>query len=173
MDPVDFKELFTYNHTVRQNYIHTFQKTLSWEDMVKNHETGWLSLKDTLLHIIWAEDSWINYSIRGLEDPNRPFPYSDYNSWDAIEDFNSRVISKVDNYLSSLTPESLYKSVSRINKDGIKRNTIVKEVLIHVLTEELHHRGEIIAILWQMNIQPPDMGWLSVMKKTDPVWILK
>jgi uncharacterized damage-inducible protein DinB len=173
MDPFDFKELFTYNHTVRQNYIHTFQKTLSWEDMVKNHETGWLSLKDTLLHIMWAEDSWINYSIRGLEDPNRPFPYSDYNSWEAIEDFNNRVISKVDNYLSSLTPESLYKSVSRINKDGIKRNTIVKEVLIHVLTEELHHRGEIIAVLWQMNIQPPDMGWLSVMKKTDPVWILK
>jgi uncharacterized damage-inducible protein DinB len=173
MDPFDFKELFTYNHTVRQNYIHIFQKTLSWEDMVKNHETGWLSLKDTLLHIMWAEDSWINYSIRGLEDPNRPFPYSDFNSWEAIEDFNTRVISKVDNYLSSLTPESLYKSVSRINKDGIKRNTIVKEVLIHVLTEELHHRGEIIAVLWQMNIQPPDMGWLSVMKKTDPVWILK
>ena len=67
MDPFDFKELFTYNHTVRQNYIHIFQKTLSWEDMVKNHETGWLSLKDTLLHIMWAEDSWINYSIRGLE----------------------------------------------------------------------------------------------------------
>jgi uncharacterized damage-inducible protein DinB len=173
MDPFDFKELFTYNHIVRQNYIHTFQKTLSWEEMVKNHETGWLTLKDTLLHIMWAEDSWINYSIRGLEDPNRPFPYSDYNSWEVIEDFNTMVISKVDNYLSSLTPESLYKSVSRINKDGIKRNTIVKEVLIHVLTEELHHRGEIIAVLWQMNIQPPDMGWLSVMKKTDPVWILK
>ena len=41
--------------------------------MIKNHETAWLSLKDTLLHIIWAEDSWINYSIQGLEDPNRPF----------------------------------------------------------------------------------------------------
>jgi uncharacterized damage-inducible protein DinB len=46
-------------------------------------------------------------------------------------------------------------------------------VLIHVIAEELHHRGEIIAILWQMNFQPPDMGWLSVMKKTDPVWVLK
>src|SRR6476620_62610 len=104
MDLFDFKELFTYNHTVRQNYIHIFQKTLSWEDMVKNHEIGWLSLKDTLLHIMWAEDSW-----------------------ESIEDFNTRVISKVDNYLSSLTTEYLYKSVSRINKDGIKRNTIVKE----------------------------------------------
>jgi hypothetical protein len=24
-----------------------------------------------------------------------------------------------------------------------------------------------------MNFQPPDMGWLSVMKKTDPIWVLK
>jgi uncharacterized damage-inducible protein DinB len=65
MEPSDFKELFTYNHKVRQNYIDTFQKKFSWQDMIKNYETAWLSLKDTLLHIIWAEDSWINYSIQG------------------------------------------------------------------------------------------------------------
>jgi uncharacterized damage-inducible protein DinB len=139
----------------------------------QNHETAWLSLKDTLLHIIWAEDSWINYSIQGLEDPNRPFPYSNYKSWSVIDDYNIECISKVNNYLSSLKPDDLYKSVSRINNDGIRRTTIVKDVLIHVIIEELHHRGEIIAILWQMNIQPPDMGWLSVMKKTDPVWVTK
>jgi uncharacterized damage-inducible protein DinB len=173
MVTVDFRELFIYNHTVRQNYIDTFKKTLTWEQMIKNHETGWLSLKDTLLHIIWAEDSWINYSIQGLEDPNRPFPYSKYNSWKDIEDYNSNVISKVDNYLSSLTVDSLFKPVSRLNKDGIRRTAIAKDVLIHVFTEELHHRGEIIAILWQMDMQPPDMGWLSVMKKTDPIWIMK
>ena len=89
-----------------------------------------------------------------------------------MKNYNAKVISKVDNYLSSLTSESLCKPVSRLNKDGIRRNTIVKEVLIHVFTEELHHRGEIIAILWQMDIQPPDMGWLSVMKKTNPIWIM-
>jgi uncharacterized damage-inducible protein DinB len=44
---------------------------------------------------------------------------------------------------------------------------------MHVITEELHHRGKIIAILWQTNIQPPDMGWLSVMGKTDPLWVMK
>ena len=49
-----------------------------------------------------------------------------------------------------------------MNIDGIRRSTIVRDVLIHVTTQELHHRGEIIAILWQMNLQPPDMGWLSV-----------
>jgi uncharacterized damage-inducible protein DinB len=172
METSDVKELFTYNHTVRQNYVDAFKK-LSWEDMIKNHETAWLSLKDTLLHIIWVEDSWINYSIQGLEDPNRPFPYSNYKSWSTIDDYNFNSTLKVNNYLSLLKPDDLCKSVSRINKDGIRRNTTVKDVLIHVMAEELHHRGEIIAILWQMNIQPPDMGWLSVMKKTDPLWVLK
>src|SRR5207247_2288014 len=91
METSDVKELFTYNHTVRQNYVDAFKK-LSSEYM---------------------------------------------------------------------------------NKNKIRRNNTVKDVLIHVMAEELHHRGEIIAILWQMNIQPPDMGWLSVMKKTDPLWVLK
>jgi uncharacterized damage-inducible protein DinB len=173
MEIPDFKELFNYNHTVRQNYIDAFKQKLSWEDMIKNRETGWLSLKDTLLHIIWVEDSWINYSIQGLEDPNRPFPYSSYNSWNIIDDYNLNSTSKINNYLDSLRPNDLWRPVSRLNIDGIRRTTIVREVLIHVIAEELHHRGEIIAILWQMNFQPPDMGWLSIMKKTDPVWVLK
>jgi uncharacterized damage-inducible protein DinB len=169
MEISDFKELFNYNHKVRRNYIDAFRQNLSWEDMIKNRETGWLSLKDTLLHIIWVEDSWINYSIQGLEDPNRPFPYCNYNSWNAIYDYNLNSTLKVNNYLDSPTPNDLSRSASRINNDGIRRSTIVRDVLIYVITEELHHRGEIIAILWQMNIQPPDMGWLSVMKKADPV----
>ncbi|MFL6459249.1 MAG: hypothetical protein ACJ71G_20045 [Nitrososphaeraceae archaeon] len=71
-------------------------------------------MKDTLLHIIWAEDSWINYSIQDLDDPNRPFPYDKYNSWSAIDNYNFNCISKVNNYLRSLKPEDLYKPVSRI-----------------------------------------------------------
>jgi uncharacterized damage-inducible protein DinB len=79
------------------------------------------------------------------------------------------VVSKTNKYLSNLKTKDLMKSVSRINKDGIRRASCIKDVLIHVFIEEVHHRGEIIAILWQMNIEPPDMGWLSVMKKTNPL----
>ena len=108
-----------------------------------------------------------------MEDPNRPFNYSDYQIWESIEVYNSKVISKVDKYLFNLKQEDLDKRVHRVNNDGVRRTSRVKDVLIHVITEELHHRGEMIAILWQMDIQPPDMGWLSTMKKTDPLWIMK
>jgi uncharacterized damage-inducible protein DinB len=141
MEISDFKELFNYNHTVWQNCIDVFKQKLSWEDMIKNQEY------------------------------NRPFPYSNYDSWNAIDDYNLNTTLKINNYLSSLRSNDLWRLVSRLNNDGIRRTTIVRDVLIHVMTEELHHRGEVIAILWQMNFQPPDMGWLSVMKKTDPIWV--
>ena len=50
-----FQELFEYNHQVRKNYLHSFHEIISWEDMIKNRETAWLSMKDTLLHMMWVE----------------------------------------------------------------------------------------------------------------------
>jgi uncharacterized damage-inducible protein DinB len=34
---------------------------------------------------------------------------------------------------------------------AIRRTSFAKDVPIHVFTEELHHRDEIIAMLWQMD----------------------
>jgi len=90
-----------------------------------------------------------------------------------IGDYNNRVVSKVNSYFMNLNDSDLLKPVYRINNDGIRRKSITRDVLLHVMTEELHHRGEIIAILWQKEIQPPDMGWLSVIRKTYPIWNMK
>jgi uncharacterized damage-inducible protein DinB len=49
--------------------------------------------------------------------------------------------------LDLLRPNNLWRPVSQLNIDGIRRTTIVRDVLIHVIAEELHHRGEIIAIV--------------------------
>jgi hypothetical protein len=85
-------------------------------------------INHTLLHIIWAEDSWINYSINDLEDPNRPFNFSKYDSWEKIVDYNNKVVSKVSNYFVNLNDKDLVKTVYRINNDGI-RKSIARDVL--------------------------------------------
>ena len=170
MNVDDYKELFEYNHKVRKSLVDYLQKKLPWAEIIKNRETGWLSLRNTLLHIMWAEDTWIHYSVQGLDDPRRPFPFDQYQSWHDIEAYNSEVVSKTARYFQSLTAAELDRKVTRVNKDGVRRTISVRDVLFHVFTEEMHHRGEIIAMLWQMDIQPPDMGWPSVMGKTDPPW---
>jgi uncharacterized damage-inducible protein DinB len=91
--------------------------------MIKNRKTAWLSMKDTLLHIMWVEDTWINYSIHALDDPNRPFPYHKYQTWNALIDHNQEVTSKTKKYLSK---EDLLMPVFRVNNDGIRRTSLVK-----------------------------------------------
>ena len=114
---------------------------------------------------MWVEDTWINYSIQELDDPNRPFQYHKYQTWNALIDYNQEVTSKTKKYLSNIQKEDLLRPVFRVINDGIRKRSPVKDALIHVFTEELRHRDEMIAIPWQMDIEPPDMGWLSVMKK--------
>jgi hypothetical protein len=36
----------------------------------------------------------------------------------------------------------------------------LRDVLMQVTFEQAHHLGEIIAILWQSNIEPPEMTWI-------------
>jgi uncharacterized damage-inducible protein DinB len=91
---------------------------------------------------------------------------------DQTADYNQEVTLKTKKYLFNTRKEDLLKPVFRVNNDGIRRTSLVKDVLIHVFTE-LHHRSELIAILWQMDIQPPDMCWRSVMKKTNHLWVMK
>jgi uncharacterized damage-inducible protein DinB len=68
--------------------------------------------------------------------------------------------------MSDIQKEDLLKRVFRVNNDGIRGSSPVKDALIHVFTEELRHRDEMIAIPWQMDVEPLDMGWLSVMKNS-------
>jgi uncharacterized damage-inducible protein DinB len=62
-------------------------------------------------------------------------------------------------YTASLTPEGLLKEYEVTNDLGEVVRVTAEDVLIHVFEEEVHHRGELIALLWQMEIEPPLMGW--------------
>jgi uncharacterized damage-inducible protein DinB len=41
----------------------------------------------------------------------------------------------------------------------------VEDILIHASLENIHHFGELIAMLWQMDVEPPHMGWLGYLQK--------
>jgi len=43
--------------------------------------------------------------------------------------------------------------------EGKTHRFTAEDILIHMFEEEVHHRGELIALLWQMGVEPPSMGW--------------
>ena len=57
--------------------------------------------------------------------------------------------------------ERFLKKLERTSDPERKRRIIGRE-FIHVFEEEVHHRGELIALLWQRNVEPPLMGWKNL-----------
>ncbi len=37
----------------------------------------------------------------------------------------------------------------------------VRDTLLHLLEEEIQHRGELNALLWQIDVEPPVLDWID------------
>lgn len=137
-------ELLEYSQFLRHNYWETLSR-LPWAEVVKDRGASFPSLRDIYLHIIFVVDAYINYGLQG----NRNFPNVNYNEYDSIEKiakYLEDVESRAGTNLSKMTPEELAKN---------------EIVLLDFFQEETHHRGELMALLWQMDVEPPHTGFLQ------------
>ena len=156
-------KLLEYNQFLRHRYLEHLSK-LSWEDFVKDRGASFPSLRDIYLHILFVVDIYFNYILQG--NPNYPSPnYNKYDSIEKITKYLEQVESKSNDYLSKVTPEELAKSIERKQKDGSTFPVPVEDLLLDLFQEETHHRGELIALLWQMDVAPPHMGFIQYLRK--------
>jgi DinB family. len=90
-------------------------------------------------------DAYINYGLQG----NTNYPNVNYKEYDSIEKITKYledVESRANANLSKMTPEELAKN---------------EVVLLDLFQEETHHRGELIALLWQLDVDPPHVGFIK------------
>jgi uncharacterized damage-inducible protein DinB len=152
-------KLLEYSQFLRHKYLETISK-LPWEEVIKDRGASFPSLRDIFLHIIFVVDAFINYILQG--NPN--YPSVNYNKYDSIEKITKyleQVESKANAYLSKVTPEELAKKIERKQKDGSTILIPVEDLLLDLFQEETHHRGELIALLWQMDVAPPHVGFIK------------
>ena len=150
-------KMLKYSQYLRHSYLNTFSK-LPWDEFVKKRDASFDSLRDIFLHCIFVLDFWINHLIQG--DTERPgINFDDFDSIEKIRKYVERVESDINQNLSTVTPEELSRVFERKLYDGSVIKLTVEDMLIDCFQEETHHRGEFIAILWQMGIEPPHLGW--------------
>lgn len=150
-------KMLEYSQFLRHSYLDTFSK-LSWDEFVKGRNASFDSLRDIFLHCVEVLDRYVNHRIRGNAELPR-IHFDDYDSIDKVKTYLDQVESDVNRYLGKVTPEELAKTVELRFKDGTAVQITVEDLLIHLFQEEIHHIGEFIALLWQMNIEPPPLGW--------------
>lgn len=156
-------KLLEYNQELRSVYLDKLSE-LPWEEVIKDRGASFPSLRDIYLHCIICVDGIVNNILQGV--PSFPrINYDDYESIEKIRQYVDQVESEANKYLSKITPEELSRKIERKRRDGSSNRATVEDYLIHLFQEEIHHIGELMALLWQMGVSPPHIGWLQYINK--------
>ena len=153
---VDVRKLLEYNEIVRHRYFESFTR-LSWDEFTKNREASFHSIRNIFVHALGAMDYWLDFLQRQNLHSKRE--YDEYGTFEQVRAYMEHVEKRMQDYLDSLSIEGLKKTYTVTGDDDKTMKITAEDVLIHVFEEEVHHRGELIALLWQMGIEPPSMGW--------------
>ena len=116
-------------------------------------------MKNILLHMIDNEDWIVNWVIPGKSSDYVRRKWEEYGEMDDLLKHLDEVEAKTRAYLSGLSEEEFSRPVKFILPSGQSFRISLEECLFQSFTEQLYHMGELIAILWQENVEPPRMEW--------------
>jgi uncharacterized damage-inducible protein DinB len=153
---VEVSQLLEYNEKVRHRYFESLAK-LPWDEFVKNREASFHSLRNIFIHTLGAIDYWIDFLLK--ENMRSRKKFDEYQTFQDVRAYMEHVETRMQEYFNALQIGGLEKKYTVTNDANETIEITAEDVLIHVFEEEVHHRGELIALLWQMGIEPPLMGW--------------
>jgi uncharacterized damage-inducible protein DinB len=149
-------DLVGYNHIVRGLYLEALAK-LPWTQVVEHKGLSFDSMRNVFLHLTLVEDRWISYTIPGRfkdwVDPD----FESFTDMASLKKYTLKVQGRSVQYLKMLNSQELNREIS---VPWGERNLItVENALTHMVLEDMIHYGELSAAFWQMNLEPPYMGF--------------
>lgn len=157
---MEVKELFAYSTVVRAKFAAKLAE-LPKEPVEKNREASFYSMKNILLHMIDNEDWIVNYAIFGRTKEYRRRKWEEYEDMKMVIQHLHEVEEKTRSYFDHIDQSALTRHINFELSSGKVFDLSVEECLFQCFTEQLYHLGELIALLWQENIEPPTMQWFN------------
>jgi len=152
------RRFFRYIADARQVYLETFSRLPS-DALQKDRGASFPSILDIFGHALDVYKSWVVYAYADGNEPE-----SKRAGWTLPECkvLATEVAGILDRFLASLTSPDLDREFTFHwipGDESTRTSMITRDMLWHLVEEELQHRGEINALLWQMDIDAPTLGW--------------
>jgi uncharacterized damage-inducible protein DinB len=164
----DIRSIYGYNWRVLRDFSEALAK-LPKSEVLKNREATHGSMKDIFHHILTVHDGWLNVTAQGASaDPvMREKDYDEVQSIDALRAYMEKIIEREGRLLGDLKDQDLERPVQPKWKE---RPHSLRDAMLQVTFEQAHHLGELIALFWQQDVEPPEMTWIDVnlLMKGDP-----
>jgi uncharacterized damage-inducible protein DinB len=160
------RQWYAYNAAARHRYFETLSK-LPPEELSRDRGASFPTLLDILGHSMGGIETWV---VRMSAVNGEPFANCDLpepQSLDDLRKYQQWVEEQVDRFFSRLSEKDLDRTflVPKLPPWWDEDFTAsVRSTMLHVIEHELQHRGELNALLWQINVEPPILDWAEFLE---------
>jgi uncharacterized damage-inducible protein DinB len=144
-----FRAVYRYHFKKLRSYLRTIW-SLPVMERYRDRKSTYPSLVDIYLHILDDYRFWFikAYTGSSFED----FPLGTRLSRAEAERATREADRLVNGFLKSLAPKDLDRKFF-IQVD--RRSITIRSMLLQMIEGDLQHKGELNALLWQMDVRPP------------------
>jgi uncharacterized damage-inducible protein DinB len=151
-------DLIRYNHILRELYFDAMAK-LPWAQIVEPKGLSFDSMRNVFLHLTLVEDRWINYIIPARFNQWVDPDFDSFKNTDSLKKYMQDVKYKTEGYFSKLSLKKTNKQIAIPWGDKPDTKISIETALYHMVMEDMIHYGELSAVLWQMNLEAPYLGF--------------
>ncbi|MFZ0829656.1 MAG: DinB family protein [Thermoplasmata archaeon] len=151
------RELYKYNSRVRKKYLTAIWR-LPQKKRYKARGASYPSMVDIFLHVLDAYRWWFR-TVYGSDPDWTDYPLGQrLTRAQAVreERATDRLVLGI---VAKLRPGDLARTFKIPGAGSRGRRISLRVLLLHMAEEELQHRGEMNALLWQEDVDPPISGF--------------
>jgi uncharacterized damage-inducible protein DinB len=148
------RDLYRYNSKARKKYLKTIWR-LPVKQRYRARGGSFPSIVDIFLHVLDAYRWWF-LSVYSKDTNWKDYPIGVRLTRAEALTEERRTDTLLRSVLARLRPADLSRTYSI---PGSRRRISLRVLLLHMVEEELQHRGEMNALLWQLDIDPPITGF--------------
>ncbi len=155
---------YRYNSIVRKKYLQEIFERIPEDERYRDRGASFPSIVDIFIHVIDAYRHWFIFTYEDrLPEFERLRGKKRYLKED-VEAEERQIEAYLQDFMESLKQEDLGRWVA-FKQDAFFGKITLRDMMWHMVEEELQHRGELNALFWQLDIDPPIIGWNDDWKK--------
>ena len=151
------RSVYAYNSRTRTKYLTAIWK-LPTRARYKDRGASYPSLVDIYLHVLDAYRLWFDEVYAAGPTPDW-YPLGQRFTLAEARRETRAVDGRVLRVLRLLRPSDLDRRFSLPKRWRARKPIVLRDLLVHMVEEELQHRGEMNALLWQAGRNPPVTGF--------------
>lgn len=157
-----FRELYRYNYWARDRQLEACA-VLSEEEFLRPMGNSFSSVRDTLVHLVLVEWVWLD---RWNRRAPKVWPSTaEYTALGKIADRWKTVEAGVWEFLGRATDDDLRQEISYVNFKGQTWTYTLWRMLLHVITHQSYHRGQVTTMLRQLGKPAPAVDYLDAIDR--------